>query len=465
MTCRPGNRKVQGRHYCGALFASFLLAALGTTPHATAATPLPNAQQLALYEHAAEEDRVRLLITFAKSGKHELAAFLLQRYPLQGPHAVNRTLFLEGLFLKANRNYTGAVRKFRAALASDPKLTLVRAELAETLVTLDEDESAIHHLRLLEGDAPNAEAAAGVRAFIDQVDERSPFKYNTYLSLAPTTNVNNGSRHKKIYLPGFEGIDIEVNEDSRQKSGVGLAAGFNAAYSRRMGNDFSFVAGGSGEARIYDDFDFNSYALSQSLEMRYLMSRGHLGLGAVASQNLETDELGLSYFSFGPRASIRFALTPKDTLTLSGVYEWREYTNSDASDGEALLLDANITHAIDSSFNVTLSGGYDDIGATLGWNAYVTWTVGLGFYKELPMGITAQVSGEARLSDFDDVNLFVGTVRKDERYSANLTLTKRDLEIHGFAPSLSYTYTLNQSNIALYDFDSHAVEARLTKSF
>jgi hypothetical protein len=91
--------------------------------------------------------------------------------------------------------------------------------------------------------------------------------------------------------------------------------------------------------------------------------------------------------------------------------------------------------------------------------------VGLGFYKELPMGITAQVSGEARLSDFDDVNLFVGTVRKDERYSANLTLTKRDLEIHGFAPSLSYTYTLNQSNIALYDFDSHAVEARLTKSF
>jgi outer membrane protein len=44
-------------------------------------------------------------------------------------------------------------------------------------------------------------------------------------------------------------------------------------------------------------------------------------------------------------------------------------------------------------------------------------------------------------------------------------LTKRDLNIFGFAPSLEYTYTDNISNISLFDYDSHAIDFRLTKDF
>jgi len=35
----------------------------------------------------------------------------------------------------------------------------------------------------------------------------------------------------------------------------------------------------------------------------------------------------------------------------------------------------------------------------------------------------------------------------------------------GFAPSLNYTYLRNFSNISLYDYDSHALDFRLTKDF
>jgi outer membrane protein len=44
-------------------------------------------------------------------------------------------------------------------------------------------------------------------------------------------------------------------------------------------------------------------------------------------------------------------------------------------------------------------------------------------------------------------------------------LTKRDWNIIGFAPSISYNYTNNLSNINLYDYDNHAVDFRLTKDF
>ncbi len=454
----------------GALLASCLLLALaGASPVEAAPQSQPNAQQMALYEQATEDDRVRFLITLAKSGQAAVVADLLRRFPLRGGHAANRQLYLEGLILKAKRDYTGAAAKFRAALAADPKLTLVRADLAETLVILEEDDSAIHHLKLLEGDAPDQQAAAGVRAFIDQVDERSPLKFNAYLSVAPTTNVNNGSSHTKIYAPNSIFTDedgyADISAASQKKSGLGVATGANMAFSKRLGNDFSFVAGGNGEAKVYDDQDFNSYSFSQSVEIRHLLERGYFGLGGVASESLKSDELGVSYYSYGPRASLRYALFPGDTLAFSAIYEWRDYADNDSLDGTALLLDASITHAFDSSFNVTVSAGYDDITAELGWNAYHTISAGLGLYKELPSGITAELSGEARFSDFDEMNIFIGETRRDERYSGNVTLTKRDWNIYGFAPSLSYTYTRNLSNIELYDFDSHAVDARLTKDF
>lgn len=454
------------RFGCAPFAFTLLTALLAGTPVVPAQAEQPNAQQLQLYENATEEERVRLLIAFAKSGKHELAADLLARYPLRGPHASNRTLYLEGLILKANRDYTGATQRFRTALAADPKLTLVRAELAETLVILEEDESAIHHLKLLEGDAPDEQAAAGLRSFIDQVDERSPFKYNFYLSVAPTTNVNNGSKHTKIYLPGIEGVDIEVDDASREKSGVGIASGFNVGFSKRLGNDFSFVAGLNGDGRVYADSDFNSFAASQSAELRYIFERGYLGLGAVASQNFETDELGVSYYSFGPRVSVSFALTPGDSLYVSAVHEWREYDHRSPNDGTAILLDANFTHAFNSSFNATISGGYDRVNAREDWVAYHSWSAGLSLYKELPHGITVRATGEVKFSDFDGTNIFLGTEpREDQRYTGNLILTKRDWNWWGFAPSLSYTYIHNLSNIGLYDFDSHAVDAKLTKEF
>lgn len=465
-----GPAKTMERRPRGALFAAALLVLVSAgLPAFSATPPQPNAQQLALYEKAPEDERVRLLISFAKSGGHELTAVLLQRFPLRGPLAANRTLYLEGLILKGRRDYTGAAKKFRAALADDPSLTLVRADLAQTLVILEEDESAIHHLKLLESEAPNEQEAAGVRAFIDQVNERSPFKFNFYVSAAPTTNVNNGSAHAKIYAPNSIFADedgyADIGADSQKKSGLGMAAGANAAFTRRLGNDFSFVAGANGEGRIYDDPDFNSLAFSQSAEIRYLFERGYLGLGAVASENLKTDELGVSYYSYGPRAALRFSLRPQDTLALSVIREWRDYAGTDATDGVALMVDASLSHAFNSSFNATLFAGYDDINAELGWNAYQTWSAGLGLYRELPKGITAEISGEARFSDFDDVNIFIGETRRDRRYSGNVTLTKRDWNIYGFAPSLSYTYTRNLSNIELYDFDAHAVDLRLTKDF
>ena len=424
----------------------------------------PSPRQVSEYEASNEATRVKLLINLAKSGQHDLAESLLKRYPLTGKFSHNRQLFIEGLIFKARGNLTGAAKNYRAALADDPSLTLVRAELAQTLFLLEEDDSAKHHLNLLMAEAPNDYEAQGIRSFIDTIDARRPFKFSAYVSVAPSTNVNNGSSNDTIYAPLW-GVDMDIDDSSREQSGIGFSTGFSAGYSHRLGNDFSVVMGGGVNATLYTDPDFNMYSASQSAELRYLLADGFLGAGVVASENMKNDEIGLSYYSYGPRVSLQKAITPRDRINLSSVYEWRTYTDSSSNDGTALMVDGSWNHAFDSSLTASLGAGYDRIKAETDFISYETYSGSFGLYRELPKGITVDLSGEVRLSEFDDVHPIAGVTRKDTRLTGIVALTKRDFNIWGYAPSLEYTYVYNDSNISLYEFDSHAVDFRLSKDF
>ncbi len=441
---------------------SFLLFASATTLTAKVVEPSP--QQIAEYEASTESTRVKLLINLAKSGQHDLAESLLKRYPLTGPFGKNRQLFVEGLILKARGNLTGAAKNYRTALADDPSLTLVRAELAQTLFLLEEDDSAKHHLNLLMAEAPNDYEAQGIRSFIDTIDARRPFKFSAYVSVAPSTNVNNGSSNDTIYAPLW-GVDMDIDDSSREQSGIGFSTGFSAGYSHRLGNDFSVVLGGGVNATLYTDPDFNMYSASQSAELRYLLTDGFLGAGLVASENMKNDEIGLSYYSYGPRISLQKAITPQDRINLSSVYEWRTYPDSSSNDGTALMVDGSWNHAFDSSLTASLGAGYDRIKAETDFISYETYSGSFGLYKELPKGITVDLNGEVRLSEFDAMHPIAGVTRKDTRLTGTVALTKRDFNIWGYAPSLEYTYVYNDSNISLYEFDSHALDFRLSKDF
>lgn len=441
---------------------SFLLFASAATLAAKVVEPSP--QQIAEYEALPESTRVKLLINLAKSGQHDLAESLIKRYPLTGQFGKNRQLFVEGLILKARGNLTGAAKNYRTALADDPSLTLVRAELAQTLFQLEEDDSAKHHLNLLMAEAPNEYEAQGIRSFIDTIDARRPFTFNAYVSVAPSTNVNNGSSNKTIYAPLW-GVEMDIDDNSREQSGIGFSTGFSAGYAHRLGNDFSVVLGGGVNASLYTDSDFNTYNASQSAELRYLLNGGFLGAGMVASENMKNDEIDLSYYSYGPRVSLQKAITPQDRINLSTVYEWRTYPDTSSSDGTALLIDGSWNHAFDLSLTASLGAGYDRIKTEIDFTSYETYSGSVGLYKELPKGITVDLNGEVRLSEFDAMHPIAGVTRKDTRLSGTVALTKRDFNIWGYAPSLEYTYVNNDSNISLYEFDSHALDFRLSKDF
>ena len=465
MISKPKNKISKGRAAKRALHCllPFALGLVCLNSAAQAATQI-SAEKIAAYQAMPENERVRLLITLAKTHQSDDAAELIQHFPLQGEHAADRTLFITGLIKADHGDLTGAVQNYRDALADDPGLTLVRAELAKTLVALDEGDSAKHHLQLLEAEAPNETDAAGIKSFIDQIDANHPLKFNGYISIAPTTNMNNGSSHSTVYSPYFHGYgNIPVSQ--QKTSGVGLSTGVSVGYSKRLGNKLRAVVAGNVGAQIYKDSNFDSLFFSQSASLQYLLGKGYIAAGAVASQSIDPIARDVSYYSYGPRVSLVQQLTQRNSLNASSTFEWRNYGELNLQNGTASLNNMSLSHAIDQSFTFTVMGGYDQINAASKDVSYNTKYAGLSIYKELPMGITVNADIQARFSNFDEFNIITGVTRQDHRYIGSLELTKRDLNIMGFAPALSYTYTRNQSNVANFDYDSHAVDFRLTKNF
>ena len=114
----------------------------------------------------------------------------------------------------------------------------------------------------------------------------------------------------------------------------------------------------------------------------------------------------------------------------------------------ALLIDGSWSHAFDSSLIGSLSAGYDDVETGIDYNSFKTYSGGFGLYKELPKGITVNLNGELRLSEFDAMHPIAGIVREDRRYMGSVAFTKRDFNIWGYAlPSNTLHY--NNDNIRL----------------
>ncbi len=457
-----------GRNFSCAL--SVLATLWGTAAHAE---PQVSASQISIYEHSDESKRVHILIGLCKAGFVNAAEMLLNKFPLQGPTAANRTLFIEGLILEKRGQFPAAAAKFRGALANDPRLTLVRSELAMLLARMNETDSARHHLELLAADVQDPQQQAGIRSFMDSLNASHPFTFSGFISIAPSTNINNGSSHDTVYSQGIGGIDGvdplgTISAASQKQSGIGTVAGGSVGFTKNLGEHSQVALSAGATGTYYPLTGITGAGFSQSAELRYLTGRGYMGLGVVGSEGIDTLNRSISYTSFGPRLSFAHRITERDQLSTSLTYEWRNYGNTLPSsdyNGNALTISAIFTHALDSSSNVAFIMGYDSVTQKNTYNSYYGSTLGMGFYKELPRGFTVQGQGTGHLATFYDVNPFQGVVRQDENLTGSLTLTKRDWNIMGFAPSLNYTYTRNFSNISLYDFDSHSVDLRLTKDF
>ena len=414
-----------------------------------------------------DEQRLALIDDALQSGDFELADRLLARLGARSAVAALRGQYLTGVLRKAQGRYDEAIDIFRGMLASHPELTRVRLELAHTLFQAKQDESARHHFELVLGASaadPNLEKT--VRGFISSMDARRRWQFSTYMTVAPSTNLNQGSEKRSVNLNGLPFI---LSDNSVKHGGVGIVTGLQGGYFHPLTDSVDLVTSVGLHVKRYKYSEFNDTIGTASLGPRWRTERGFVGLyGVVESRQIEDAD----YFkSWGFLLSTGYSLSAQNIVFADLACSKRSFdenwrgSNLEYWNGHACSVNGRFEHHLDSQTYVrVLSGvGRENTARDHLDNRY--YTGGLGIYRELPTGISLYLQALYTKRLFLGAYPGIGERRDDDRYDLSVNLIKRDFQIFGLAPMLQYTYTINQSNVEFQAFNAHGVSLTMTKKF
>ncbi len=262
---------------------------------------------------------------------------------------------------------------------------------------------------------------------------------------------------------------LPYTPDNVEKSGVGVYGGVQAGYRLALGDSLDLVTTAGVQGKRYRERELNDTLVNASIGAKWRFDRGSLGLYATLDHRW-LDEADYAT-NFGGLLSFSYGLSVADTVSADLSCTWRrfetDFHGADMSyqDGRSCSASGRLEHRFDSSTYLRLLGALSQDRTGRAHLDNDSWSAGAGVYKEFPWGISLYLQGLYTDTRYRGLYPVFAVPRADHRTDASVNLTKRDFELFGFAPMLQYTYTHNDSNIPLQDFDANGLSLTLTNRF
>lgn len=367
--------------------------------------------------------------------------------------------FRLAMMFAAMQRLTEAATLLRTILDEQPNAQRVRLELARVLDLLGDEPGARRALREAQaGDLP-PDVARFVDRYSAALRAQKPLGGSIDIALAPDSNINRATRSQTV---GTVLGDFILDEDAKQRSGLGLSLRGQVYGRLPLGGEAGLFGRVSGSADLYRDGAFNDIALAATFgpELRSGTDRIALEAGGVwrwfAGRSYSAAAtVAINYFHpLGRKAQLRSTAS----LALA------ENRLNPLLDGRLFSLSLSYELALSSraGMGVTLSADRHGLQgpAHSTWGAQAT----LFGYRELgPVTVVATIS-HGRLVADERQPLFA-EARSDCLYRASLGATFRNFRVGSFAPFVRGTYERNQSTMEIYDFRRLRTEVGVTRAF
>lgn len=369
-------------------------------------------------------------------------------------------------------------------LADNPSLNRARLELARVhYLSGDYDEAEAEARRVLEDPTTPPQVRTTVLAFLAQIDadqrqqqRRHQWRPSIYAGLMYDSNVNIGPNRDVIDIGGTL---YRLSPDSRETSD--LAWVVNPAISHiynpnkrfqwgEHSGNFYWQSDASAYYRGYfDESDLHLGVLTLRTGPAWVVPRRwRAGIGLQADQIwLGNNNLAL-ITSVNP--SIVWQLGDDWEVGLDGLIGYRNYNHSADSgrDGWDKRLNLSAARYFNNRRWALLGGvGYHDFDADESRFSYHGPGIYAGVITQAwQNGMVYARAGYSRFS-FDGREPLFDRRRKDDewRYTVGFQHDIQEGMLAGWALQGSWVYTDNKSNVAIYDYDRHAVNLGLARSF
>ena len=354
---------------------------------------------------------------------------------------------------------TDAAVLLRRILDEKPDAAPVRLELARVLGRLGDEAGVRRELRQAQaGDLP-PQVAQFVDSYVRALSARRPFGGSATIGLAPDSNINRATRSDTIdtvFAP------FTLSEDARQQSGLGLTLGGNVFARTGLTEGVGLLARATGDGRFYRQGAFNDTTLSLLAGPEVALGRDRLNIAAGyvwrwfgGDPYSETATVSGSFIHpAGRQAQLAASLS-------AGRIDNRL---NDGQDGEVYGAGLSYDRALGSrgGIGIGLSGARQDARNS----GYAAWQGGVALRGFREMGrMTVRAEIEYRKLEADARLFLFPERRSDDRYSADVAATFRQLTFFGFAPAIQIGWERNRSTVDIYDYRRISGQVAIERAF
>ena len=395
-----------------------------------------------------------------KRGDRDKAAAILAL--LEGdPHSDvrNEARYRHAAMMEADNRYRDAAVLLRRILDEKPDAATVRLKLATVLQKMGDEGSALRELRVLR----TIDLPPTVARFVDRVSASlratKPLGFQVEVALAPDSNINRATRSDTL---GTVFGDFAIDEESKARTGMGLAVRGMAQARQPVTDQVELVARASGEARIYRSKDFNDISLDLAVGPEFQLGSTRFSTEAAIVQQW----YGMEPYQFGFRFAGSATRPAGPTSQVRGDVAFRTASNrlNDLQDGHGLSGRVRYERALSTSLLISASIGLDRFHARD--DAYSTRFIGGGVTAYRDIGrVTVSAGVEGGILKADDRLLLLPKVREDRLIRLQLSSVFRQVTYGGLSPMIRLVVERNKSTVEFYDYTRKRMEIGVVRAF
>lgn len=236
------------------------------------------------------------------------------------------------------------------------------------------------------------------------------------------------------------------------------------AYRRLLlGNhDTSLLFRLSGFTDLYRRGDFNDLAVDVAVGPEFIIRQDRLQLELGATQRWFGQERFLR--SWRAAATLSHPMGNRTLLRMTGSAALIDNQRNDLQDGKAFSGDLSIEHAMTATIGIAASVGIDRQGLKDPGYSTTGWRTGLRVWRDIARTTVSGGLDLARLRADDRLMLFPRK-RSDNYSRVSIAASFRQLQFHGFAPTLRFAVERNRSSVEFYDYRRTRTEVGVVQAF
>lgn len=415
------------------------------------------AQQPALLHHA-----MRSAVVQGDGKAIEILLPIYQQMATQDrPQDYDFTLKLaQATHAKNTNDFSSAIKWYREVIAEQPNLAFARLALAQALFADQQDEAAHDQFVRLRSEKDIPEPVLHItQQYLDALEKRSSWNISGGVSYVRDGNINNATQNTVVVDNKGRRWNLPAKESAQ-----GLSYYASAERDWQIKNNFYWNTAANVNGKFYwDNHRYDDLLAKVQTGAVYKNAQREIGILPYFSRRwYGTDKYSRET---GVRAEWSEWLGNRNKLfaaieTGREKYDRRRYLNSRSTTLSAswLFLERASRYWIvgaDYSHNRNkqdASEGYKRKGIRLSWT------------QEWPWGISSSLGVSAAKRDYQSEG-FLGEIRHDKEYAANLSLWHRSFHFKGITPRLVAVWQKNKSNYVPYNYQKTNAYIQLNKAF